>query len=81
MRILWFDPEVLEVIRTGRLFFQPFDRHHEPAELLAKLGRERLALVMVATADLEPGLDPIWESASSTIADLDRMDLESRGQL
>ncbi len=35
---------------AGRFFFQPLDLHLEPADLLVKLGLDRLALVVVATA-------------------------------
>src|SRR5581483_871309 len=66
---------------AGNFFFQPLDLHLEPADLLVELGLDRLAVVVVAAASvLEEGLDPVQELLLP-LADLDRVDLEGRGQL
>jgi hypothetical protein len=66
---------------AGSFFFQPLDLRLEPADLLIKLGLDRLAVVVVAAASvLEEGLDPVQELLLP-LADLDRVDLKGRGQL
>ncbi len=69
-------------LATGRnFFFQPLDLHLEPADLLVKLGLNRLALVVVvAAAVLEQGFDAVQESLLP-LADLDGVDLEGPRQL
>ena len=77
MTIRWFDQGPLEVSRSGQLFFQPLDLHLEPADLLVKLGLNRLALVgVVAAAVAEQRFDAIQELLLP-FADLDGVDLES----
>jgi hypothetical protein len=48
----------LRSAEAGSFFFQPLDLHLEPADLLVKLGLDRLALVVVAAAAVaEQGFD------------------------
>ena len=58
-------------------FFQPLDLHLEPADLLVKLGLDRLALVVVvAAAVAEQRFDAVQELLLP-FADLDGVNLES----
>ena len=62
---------------AGNFFFQPLDLHLEPADLLVKLGLDRLALVVVvAAAVAEQRFDAVQELLLP-FADLDGVDLES----
>jgi len=62
---------------AGNFFFQPLDLHLEPADLLVKLGLDRLALVVVVAASVaEQGLDPVQELLLP-LADLDGVDLKT----
>ncbi len=68
-------------VAAGNFFFQPLDLHLEPADLLVKLGLDRLALVVVVAASVaEQGLDPVQELLLP-LTDLDRVDLILPGQL
>ena len=76
MTIRWFDQGPLEVSRSGQLFFQPLDLPLEPADLLGKLGLDRLArVVVVAAAVAEQRFDAVPELLLP-FADRDGVDLE-----
>src|SRR3954454_2487527 len=61
---------------AGNPFFQPFDLHVEPTDLLVQLGLEGLSLLAFAPpAVAEEGLDAV-EELLLPLADLDGVDLE-----
>ena len=57
-------------------FFQPLDLHLEPADLLVKLGLDRLALVVVAAASVAEQRSNAIQVLLLPLADLDRVDLK-----
>src|SRR5947209_3373829 len=66
---------------AGNPFFQPFDLHVEPADLLVQLGLRRLPLLALAPAAVaEQALGPV-EERLLPLADLDGMDLVRLGEL
>src|SRR6516165_868611 len=61
---------------AGNPFFQPFDLHVEPTDLLVQLGLEGLSLLALAPpAVAEDRLDAV-EELLLPLADLDGVDLE-----
>src|SRR5215207_928082 len=71
----------LRSTEAGNPFFQPFDLHVEPADLLVQLGLHGLPLLALALAAVaEQALDPV-EELLLPLAVLDGMDLERLRQL
>src|SRR5512135_284099 len=65
---------------AGNPFFQPFDLHVEPADLLVQFGLEGLSLLVLAPpAVAEEGLDAV-EELLLPLADLDGVDLVRLGE-
>jgi hypothetical protein len=65
---------------AGKPFFQPFDLHVEPPDLLEELGlTDKLLVAFALTAVAEERLDAIKELLLP-LADLDGVDLEGLGE-
>src|SRR5262245_10652171 len=66
---------------AGNFFFQPFELHVEPPDLLVEIGLEGLALVVLAVTTVGEERLGAVEELLLPLADLDRVDLEGFGQL